>query len=128
MLLSSKSVRLLVLSVAEMDLCLEVSNLGLDVATGADDPLLILRIGRGLVGGGIKDGGGILGAARPSRGGLPGSDPDENFLTSEGLSNPLPFVVDPEPKVGLDSFQLRRRTDGLVGTAGSEEDPLRITP
>lgn len=106
-------------SVTETDRCRDVSKRGLDVATGWIPPLvepgdemesLSFRIGRGLVGWQIT-GGGMRGAERGVRSGAD-SEPVENLRTSEGLSRPvLPFCWAP----GLDSFQFRRCTDGLVG-------------
>jgi hypothetical protein len=120
-----------IISLVEADRFRELSNRGLEVATGwieallakvasdgvAPPPLdrsrlsLSLRMGRGLTGSAM-DGTGILGEERT---GLmfTGSDPLENFLTSEGLSRRLvacwPLIV-----LLLDSFQLRPCIEALA--------------
>lgn len=117
-----------------LDRVRDESSRGLDVATGrmdealsdvggeamALDPLsrsvsLSLRIGRGLAAESVAaiDGTGILGAERT---GLTttGSVPLENLRTSEGLSRRL-LTCWPWPLLLLDSFQLRRWIEGLVG-------------
>lgn len=84
----------------------------------SDDPapfsnkLSSLRIGRGLAGSAM-DGTGILGADRTGL--MTGSDPLENFRTSEGLSRRLLGSPWPLFMLLLDSFQLRRWIEGLVG-------------
>lgn len=117
--------------VVDEDRFRELSNRGLDVATGwieallakvasdgvAPPPLdrsrlsLSLRMGRGLTGSAM-DGTGILGEERTGLM-LTGSDPLENFLTSEGLSRRLlacwPLIV-----LLLDSFQLRPCIEALA--------------
>lgn len=83
---------------------------------------LSLRIGRGLAGSAM-DGTGILGAERAAL--TTGSDSLENFRTSEGLSSRLPTW--PWPLL-LDSFQLRRWIEGLVGVLGDAPLPLAALP
>ena len=127
-------------SLTDTERCRDESKRGLDVATGwipavafegPGDEMdsLSLRMGRGLVGWAMT-GGGMRGAERGVRSGV-GSEPVENFRTSDGLSRPVfPFCCP-----GLDSFQLRRWTDGLVvGVVdppppfSTEAEPLVIIP